>query len=148
MTAENYPNRPIRYIVGFTPGTAADIVARLIAPAMSRQLGQPIIVDNRPGGNGTVGVDLVIKAPADGSMLLLGSESDFAVAPSVFNKLPYDPTRYLAPIAGVVRTTFGGPFTQLVSALLFTKIQSSGSIARLVTVAVTGIRKCSACASL
>ncbi len=96
-----YPEKPVRMVVGFAPGGPSDIVARIIAPAMSRQLGQQIIIDNKPGASGTIATEAVVKAPADGYTLLLGSESDFAVAPVLFRKLTYDPVKDLSPVAAV-----------------------------------------------
>ena len=69
-SAQDYPNRPLRLIVPFAPGGGADIVARAVAGPLAKRLGQPIVVENKPGSGGTVGADLVAKAPADGYTLL------------------------------------------------------------------------------
>src|SRR5688572_2227574 len=72
-TAQSYPNRPIRLIVTFTPGGPTDIVARAVGQKIGEAWGQPVVVDNRPGAGGNLGMDLVAKSPADGYTLVLGS---------------------------------------------------------------------------
>jgi len=96
--AQNFPAGPIRIVVPFPPGGGTDILARLIARKMNESWGQPVIVDNRPGANGTIGAALVAKTPADGHTLLL-VPSGFAVNPSVYPKLPYNSERDLAPVS-------------------------------------------------
>ena len=96
--AQTFPTAPIRIVVPFPPGGGTDILARLIARKMNESWGQPVIVDNRPGANGTIGAALVTKAPADGHTLLL-VPSGFAVNPSVYPKLPYNSERDLAPVS-------------------------------------------------
>ena len=96
--AQTFPTAPIRIVVPFPPGGGTDILARLIARKMNESWGQPVIVDNRPGANGTMGAALVAKTPADGYTLLL-VPSGFAVNPSVYAKLPFDSERDLAPIS-------------------------------------------------
>ena len=98
VVGQEYPNRPIRLLAGSTPGGGTDILARLIARKMNESWGQPVIVDNRPGANGTIGAALVTKVPADGHTLLL-VPSGFAVNPSVYPKLPYNSERDLAPVS-------------------------------------------------
>ena len=96
--AQTFPTAPIRIVVLFPPGGGTDILARLIARKMNENWGQPVIVDNRPGANGTIGAALVTKAPPDGHTLLL-VPSGFAVNPSVYTKLPYNSERDLAPVS-------------------------------------------------
>jgi len=96
--AQSYPTKPIRMVVGFPPGGGTDVVARIIAPRLSESLGQPIVIDNRPGATGTVAAGMVAKAPADGYTIMMGHVSVNAIAPSLFAKLPYDVEKDFAPI--------------------------------------------------
>jgi tripartite-type tricarboxylate transporter receptor subunit TctC len=101
--AAEYPTRPIRIIVPLAPGGGSDYTARYMAPRLSERLGQPIIVDNRPGASGVVGTDLVAKANPDGYTLLL-AYSTHAQSAQLFSTLPYDPIRDFAPITIVIAT--------------------------------------------
>jgi len=96
--AQSYPARPIRMVVGFPPGGGTDVVARIIAPRLGEQLGQTVIIDNRPGATGTVAAGTVANAPPDGYTLMMGHVSVNAVAPSLFAKLPYDAEKDFAPV--------------------------------------------------
>lgn len=78
-TAQPYPNKPVRMVVGYTPGGAADVIARVLAEAMGRHLGQTVQVENRPGAGSTLGTDLVVRAPADGYTLLLGTATVYGI---------------------------------------------------------------------
>ncbi len=100
-----YPNRPIRIVVGFLAGGPTDIVARTIAPRMSEALGQPVIVDNRAGAGGVVATDHVAKSPADGHTLLMGTVGGLAVAMSLVSNRGYDTLRDLEPITQAVTVT-------------------------------------------
>jgi tripartite-type tricarboxylate transporter receptor subunit TctC len=95
---QNFPNKPIRLIVGFAPGGGTDIVARAIAPKMSEILGQSVIVENRAGAAGTIGADLVAKSPADGYTLLMGHSNSNAISPFVLKNVPYNPATDFTPI--------------------------------------------------
>lgn len=97
--AQNYPTRPIRFIVPIAAGGGADLVARVIAERLSRQLGQQVVVENRAGGGTVIGAELVARAPADGYTWLLGTATSHAINPSLVKKLPYDPQKDFAPIA-------------------------------------------------
>ena len=102
--AQTYPSKPVRMVIGFAPGGANDTLARLISPELNKALGQTVIVDNRPGAGGTVGADIVAKAPPDGHTLLLGSTGTNGIAPSLYTKLPYDQMKDLAPVSLVARS--------------------------------------------
>ena len=91
--AQSYPDHPIRLIVPFAPGGATDILGRLLATALGDKLGQPVIVDNRPGAGTAVAGGLVAKAPPDGYTLFLGASSTLAMNPVIRKSLPYDPER-------------------------------------------------------
>ncbi len=96
--AQDYPARPIRIIVPFTPGAGTDIVGRAIAQALNEAWKQSVVVDNRPGAGGTIAGELVAKANPDGYTLMLGNVSTLAIAPALNPKLPYKPLRDFAPI--------------------------------------------------
>jgi tripartite-type tricarboxylate transporter receptor subunit TctC len=96
--AQSFPSRPIRLIVSYPPGGGADLMARLVAPRMSEVLGQPVVVENKPGASGQIAAIEVARSPADGHTLLLDASS-YAVNPSLFAKLPYDPAKAFTPIA-------------------------------------------------
>lgn len=93
-----YPSRPIHFLVPFTVGGGADIAARTIAQNLGDELGQQIVVDNRPGSGGVLGMEIAAKSSANGYTLVIGNISTIAVAPAVYRKLPYDPVRDLSPI--------------------------------------------------
>lgn len=100
-SAQNFPTRPIRMIVPYAPGGNVDISARIVGPALTELLGQTIIVDNRPGGGGNIGVTLVAKATPDGHTLLVGSSGPLSVNPVITKDMPYDSLRDFAPISMV-----------------------------------------------
>src|SRR5262245_51485818 len=96
--SQAYPNRPVRLVVGFPPGGGTDVVARIIAPGLSENLGQPVVVENRPGATGTVAASMVAKSPADGYTIMMGHVSVNAIAPSLFPNLQYDVLKDFAPV--------------------------------------------------
>jgi tripartite-type tricarboxylate transporter receptor subunit TctC len=100
--AESYPKRPIRMILPIAPGGGADITARAIAPKLVEALGQQVIIDNRPGGGGTLGMTLAAQATPDGYTFAQSSIGPVAVDVSLHSKLPYDPVRDFTPIARAV----------------------------------------------
>jgi tripartite-type tricarboxylate transporter receptor subunit TctC len=100
--ADEYPTRPIRVIVPFSPGGAVDGPMRLIAQELGKRVGQSVIVENRPGAGATIGTDLVAKAPADGYTLLLASQTN-AISATLYQKLPFDPVEDFAPITLIGR---------------------------------------------
>jgi tripartite-type tricarboxylate transporter receptor subunit TctC len=104
--AQDYPTKTIRIIVPFAPGGNVDITARLVAPGLAEVLGQPVVVENKPGAGGTIGADLVAKSPPDGYTLLMGSNSTFSVAPSLYPKNPYNPLRDFSPVIMIASAPF------------------------------------------
>lgn len=98
-----FPNRPFTFVVPFSPGSGTDNSARVIAENFAKLAGQPVVVENRPGANGFIAVQQVLKAPADGHTIFVGSNSTLAVNAALFKDLPYDPVADFTPIAGVVR---------------------------------------------
>jgi tripartite-type tricarboxylate transporter receptor subunit TctC len=99
--AAGYPERPITLIVPYAGGSVTDFAARTIANKIGPRLGQPIVVDNKPGATGQIGMAAVAKAPADGYTILVGLSSTFSVSPYTFKKLPYDPQKDFVPIAQI-----------------------------------------------
>jgi tripartite-type tricarboxylate transporter receptor subunit TctC len=112
--APSYPDRPIRLVVPFPPGGGADSTARTLAQKMGERLGQPMVIDNRPGANGLVGTDAVAKAAPDGYTLLMTDRGALGVNPSLYARLPYDPRKDFAPIGIAV----DGPYVLVVSPAL------------------------------
>src|SRR4029450_10110472 len=117
--AQAYPAKPIRLVVPFPPGGGTDILARVIGQKLSESLGQPVVVENKPGAGGSIGVDAVAKSPADGYTLVIGQTSNLAVNPTLYPKLPYNPLEDLAPISLIASSpvvmvvTPSSPFTSL-----------------------------------
>jgi tripartite-type tricarboxylate transporter receptor subunit TctC len=103
--AQDYPSRPIRLVVAFAPGGNTDFVARLVASELKAQLGQSIVVENKPGANGAIGADYVAKAEPDGYTLFFSTAGAIAINPSMRTDLPYDPQRDFAAIAPIARNT-------------------------------------------
>ena len=104
--AQTWPDRPVRIIVAFPAGSGTDIMARLLADPLAREIGQPVVIENRPGGNGVVGTQAAALAPADGYTLLVISTSAASINPHVLRRLPYDAVRDFAPIGGLAE----GPY--------------------------------------
>jgi len=101
--AQAWPNKPIRLVVNFPPGGAADQIARSVGVPLGEALGQPIVIENRPGANGNIGADAVAKSPPDGYTLLMSSGGAFSVNPHLYTKLPFDPLKDLVPVAAAAR---------------------------------------------
>jgi tripartite-type tricarboxylate transporter receptor subunit TctC len=102
-----WPTRPVRMVVPFAAGGGTDVSTRLLTPKMSEVLGQPVVVENRPGAGGTTGTDFVAKAPADGSVFLMATLSTVGLALGLYSSLPYDPVKDLAPVAPTVLVPVG-----------------------------------------
>ncbi|MFN2645451.1 MAG: Bug family tripartite tricarboxylate transporter substrate binding protein [Burkholderiales bacterium] len=103
--AQTYPNRPVKVIVPWPPGQATDIAARVVADKLQQALGQPFVVDNKPGAGGSIGTDAVVKSAADGYTLLAASSGPVSIMPSL-QKLTYDPLKDLAPISLICRNAY------------------------------------------
>ena len=98
VSAQSWPTKPIKIVLGFPPGGATDILSRDFAAKLSEELKQQVIIENKPGAGGTIGADLVAKATPDGYTLTIGTSSNHAIAVSLYKKLPYDPVKDFAPI--------------------------------------------------
>jgi len=98
LAQTTWPTKPVKIVVPFAPGGTTDILARAIAPELSKAFGQTFFVDNRAGAGGNVGADIVAKSPADGYMLLMGTVGTHGINKSLYKKLPYDPQKDFAPI--------------------------------------------------
>jgi tripartite-type tricarboxylate transporter receptor subunit TctC len=98
-SAQTYPNKPIRLVVGFAAGGPSDVMARLISQRMTAIVGQPIVVDNRPGAGGTIGARAVAESDPDGYTLLLGNTSTLVISPLIYKTVNYDPVKSFAPVA-------------------------------------------------
>jgi tripartite-type tricarboxylate transporter receptor subunit TctC len=124
--AQPYPNHPVRMIIPFPPGGTLDAVGRQLAQKLGEQMGQTFIVENRPGGNGTIGADLVSKAPADGYTLLFNA-STFVSAPMTMKSVPYSVIKDFAPVALVAKAPLSVainknlPITDITSMLAYAK---------------------------
>jgi tripartite-type tricarboxylate transporter receptor subunit TctC len=105
-SGQGYPTKPIRIIVPFAPGGNVDITARTVAPALSELLGQPVVVENRPGAGSMVGAQAMASSPADGYTLMMGSNSSLSVAPNLYANWPYDPVKGVAPISNLAVVPF------------------------------------------
>jgi len=103
-SAAQYPLRPIRLLVPNPPGGASDAIARVVAPRLGEALGQPLVVENRPGSNGNLSSELTAKAAPDGYTLLLGQDSQIVISPHLYASLPIDTLKDLTPIASLITT--------------------------------------------
>lgn len=98
VAQDSFPKSPVKMIVGYAPGGGTDIIARIVAPALSEQIGQTVYVDNRPGASGTIGARALVQAPPDGHTLMMGVVSLNAVQPSLNPNLPYDTRKDMVPV--------------------------------------------------
>jgi tripartite-type tricarboxylate transporter receptor subunit TctC len=96
-----YPGKPVRVVVAFTAGGTTDILARAVTQRLSEKLGQPFVIDNKPGGGGNIGTEFVVRAPADGYTLIVNSVGPMAVNQTLYKALPYDPLTDLVPVVQI-----------------------------------------------
>ena len=104
--AAQYPSKPVKVIVHIPPGGAPDIAARVLAERLTETLGQPFVVENRPGSNGVIAAELAVKAAPDGHTLFLAPDSVIVINPHLYARLPYDPLKELTPVATVAANDF------------------------------------------
>ena len=104
--AQSYPSRTVRVVVHAPPGSAPDIAARVIGQKLSENIGQPVVIENKAGANGNIANDLVAKAAPDGHTLALCVDSQLAINPHVYSKMPFDPLKDLVPIATIATNEF------------------------------------------
>jgi tripartite-type tricarboxylate transporter receptor subunit TctC len=105
-STQHYPIRPVRLVVPFPPGSPSDILGRIVAQRLSDALGQPVVMDNRGGAAGTVGVEIGAKAPPDGHTLLIGSTGALVISPALNPRIAYDPVRDLSPVSLIASSPF------------------------------------------
>jgi tripartite-type tricarboxylate transporter receptor subunit TctC len=106
VSAQTFPSRPIRLIVTFPPGGSTDTMARALQPSLEKSLGQPIVIENRGGAGGAIGVDAIVKSAPDGYVIGIAGLGALAVDVILNDKLPYDPFRDIAPISGLIQSPF------------------------------------------
>jgi tripartite-type tricarboxylate transporter receptor subunit TctC len=124
--AQGYPTRPVRFLVGYAPGGPVDSTARILAQALQKELGQPIVVENRPGASGAIAADLVAKSTPDGHTIYFAASPTLTITPHVQKSMPVDVLRELAPIVNIVDYT---------NVLLINKDFPARSVAELVAYA-------------
>ncbi|KLN56367.1 Bug family tripartite tricarboxylate transporter substrate binding protein [Variovorax paradoxus] len=130
--AQTYPSKPINIVVGFAAGGGIDVVMRNLAPGLSQRLGQPVVIENRPGAGGMIAASQVAKAPPDGHTLFPGDAATLALNGALFSKLPYDPAADFAPISMVIRAPIlivahsQAPFSDLRGLVEYAKRQPGG----------------------
>ena len=105
-TSQPFPSKPLRIIVPFAPGGNVDITARTMAPAFGEALGQPVVVENRPGAGGILGAQAMASSAPDGYTLMMGSNSSLSVGPALFPNWPYDPLRGISPVSNLATVPF------------------------------------------
>jgi tripartite-type tricarboxylate transporter receptor subunit TctC len=148
LHAQTYPSKPIKVIVPFPPGGGTDIIAREVTQKVATATGWTLVVENKAGAGGNIGVDAAAKSPADGHTLVLGQTSNLAINPTLYAKLPYDPLKDLAPIVTVANaalvlvTSSQSPFKTLADVVQAAKAKpgavnyassGSGTVAHLTT---------------
>jgi len=103
-TSQNFPSQPIKFIVPFTPGTGMDIIARHVGPKLTERLGEPVVVENRPGASGNIGAEAVAKAAPDGHTLMVGANT-LVIASNLYKNVPFDPLRDFSQVTLAATTT-------------------------------------------
>ena len=124
--AQAYPNKPVRLVLPYTPGGGTDLIARPLAQKLASMLRQQVVIDNRGGANGNIGMEIAAKAPPDGYTLVLGLTAQLAINPAVYAKLPYDPVRDFSPVI----LLGSAPYLLTVNAML-----PAASVAELIALA-------------
>lgn len=104
--ADAFPTKPLRIIVGFSPGGSNDIVARLIAPKLAEGLGQPVVIDNRPGAGGNIAASAVLSSPADGHTLLMCTTGTLSIQPHLLPSMPFDPEKDFVPVTQIANAPY------------------------------------------
>ncbi|KAF1071084.1 MAG: hypothetical protein GAK39_01471 [Variovorax sp.] len=99
--ADTFPSKPVKILVGFSPGGSNDVVARLIAPRLAEGLGQQVLIDNRPGAGGNIAASALLAAPADGHTLLMCTTGTLSIQPHVLKSMPFDPEKDIVPVTQV-----------------------------------------------
>ena len=99
--AQTFPTKPVTIVVPFSPGGATDIMSRLLAERLNKRLGQPVLVENRPGAGTMIASEYVAKSPADGYTLLMGTVGTHGINKALYNKMPFDPQKDFAPVMNV-----------------------------------------------
>ena len=104
VSAQTYPNKPLKIVIPYGPGGTPDILGRLIGVKLQTSLGQPVIVENHPGAGGTVGTDFVAKSAPDGYTILVATTANLSISPHLYPKLPYNALKDLAPVSLVANS--------------------------------------------
>jgi len=138
FASETYPTKPIRIVVGFAPGGGADIVARQLGTQLSKQLGQSVVVENRPGATGTLAATNVAQAAGDGYSMMLASQSTMVIAPSMYGKLQYDPIRDFLPVTQLVSMPLVMVVTPSVPATTLKEVMDLARAGKLANFASSG----------
>ena len=103
FSQQAWPNKPIRFVVGFAPGGASDLLARMLGSELAKDLGTPVVIDNKPGMGGSMGADNVAKSPPDGYTILLGTPGMEVMNPMLYDRMPYDADKDFSPVTLIVR---------------------------------------------
>jgi len=106
VTAQTYPNRSVNIVIGFPPGGAIDTIARVMAPKMSADLGQPVVIENKAGAGGVIGMQSVARAEPDGYTVFMGTMGNFSITPALVKDLPYNVAKDFAPVTQVASSGF------------------------------------------